>query len=103
MTRLPQCCAGVCVRSTAYQQPTIGGNTRWRKSLKQMMVRFYGTSSGRQTNTLLTINQISPQLKRNTSGLVDVVIPGDSHITQKETEKLTIYQDLKIEVQKLWE
>src|SRR6185436_85627 len=35
--------------------------------------------------------------------LVDVATLGDSHITQKETEKPTKYQDLKIEVQRLWE
>lgn len=35
--------------------------------------------------------------------LVDVAIPGDSRIQQKEIEKITKYQDLKIEVERLWE
>lgn len=35
--------------------------------------------------------------------LVDVAIPGDSRIEQKEIEKITKYQDLKIEVERLWE
>ena len=35
--------------------------------------------------------------------LVDVAIPGDSRIQQKEVEKITKYQDLKIEVERLWE
>ena len=30
--------------------------------------------------------------------LIDVAIPGDSRIDQKEAEKITMYQDLKIEV-----
>ena len=35
--------------------------------------------------------------------LVDVVNPGDSRIQQKKVEKVTKYQDLKIEVERLWE
>ena len=35
--------------------------------------------------------------------LIDVAIPGDSRIELKEQEKLTKYQDLKIEVERLWE
>ena len=35
--------------------------------------------------------------------LIDVAISGDSRINQKEVEKITKYQDLKIEVIRLWE
>ena len=35
--------------------------------------------------------------------LIDMAIPGDCRIDQKEVEKITKYQDLKIEVEKLWE
>ena len=35
--------------------------------------------------------------------LIDVAIPGDSRINQKEVEKITKYQDLKVEVERLWE
>jgi len=35
--------------------------------------------------------------------LIDVAIPGDSRTEQKEQEKLSRYQDLKIEVVRLWE
>jgi len=34
--------------------------------------------------------------------LIDVAIPGESHIAQKSGEKLTKYVDLKIEVSRLW-
>ena len=34
--------------------------------------------------------------------LIDVAIPGDSRINQKEVEKITKYQDLKVEVERLW-
>ena len=35
--------------------------------------------------------------------LINVAIPGDSRIQQKEVEKITKYQDLKIEVERLWQ
>ena len=35
--------------------------------------------------------------------LIDVAIPGDSRIQQKELEKITKYQDLRVEVERLWE
>ena len=35
--------------------------------------------------------------------LIDVAIPGDSRIEEKEIEKIEKYQDLRIEVQRLWE
>ena len=34
--------------------------------------------------------------------IVDIAIPGDSRISEKETEKLEKYQDLKIEIGRLW-
>ena len=35
--------------------------------------------------------------------LIDVTIPGDSRIDQKEVEKITKYPDLKVEVERFWE
>ena len=35
--------------------------------------------------------------------LIDVAIPGDNRIDQKEVEKITKYQDMKVEVERLWE
>ena len=34
---------------------------------------------------------------------MDVAIPGNNRIQQKEVKKITKYQDLKIEVERLWE
>ena len=34
--------------------------------------------------------------------IIDVAIPSDNNIKEKEIEKITKYQDLKLEVQKLW-
>ena len=35
--------------------------------------------------------------------MIDTAIPGDSRIDQKEVEKITKYQDLKVEEERLWE
>ena len=35
--------------------------------------------------------------------LIDVAIPGDSRINQKEVEKINKYQGLKVEVERHWE
>jgi hypothetical protein len=38
---------------------------------------------------------------KRTVTIIDVSIPADRHIKEKEVEKVTKYQDLKIELQKL--
>ena len=35
-------------------------------------------------------------------GLLDVVIPGDSRVKEKISEKQQCYMDLKIEIKKMW-
>ena len=42
-------------------------------------------------------------IKKKQVWLIDVAIPGDSRINQKEVEKITKYQDLKVKVERLWE
>ena len=34
--------------------------------------------------------------------IIDVAIPGDGRIEEKELEKISKYQDLKIEIERLW-
>jgi hypothetical protein len=34
--------------------------------------------------------------------LIDVVIPGDRNVTQKEAEKILEYKYLTIEIQRMW-
>ena len=34
--------------------------------------------------------------------LIDMAVPADKHISIKEEEKFTKYQDLRIELEKLW-
>ena len=40
--------------------------------------------------------------KRRTCKIIDFVVPGDSNIEEKEKEKLEKYQDLRRELQKIW-
>ena len=34
--------------------------------------------------------------------MIDIAIPDDSNVSTKETEKLTKYKDLEIEVSRMW-
>jgi hypothetical protein len=34
--------------------------------------------------------------------LIDVAIPGDRNVTQKEAEKIVKYKDLTTEIQRMW-
>ena len=40
--------------------------------------------------------------KRRTCKIIDFVVPGDSRIEEKEKEKKEMYQDLRRELQKIW-
>ena len=35
--------------------------------------------------------------------IIDIVVPGNQNIKVKEPEKITKYQDLRLQVQKLWD
>ena len=35
--------------------------------------------------------------------IIDVAIPGDGRVEEKQLEKISNYQDLKIEIERLWE
>jgi hypothetical protein len=34
--------------------------------------------------------------------LIDVTIPGDGNVIQKETEKILKYKDITVEIQRMW-
>ena len=40
--------------------------------------------------------------ERRTFKIIDFVVPGDSRIEKKEREKIEKYQDLRKELQKIW-
>lgn len=40
--------------------------------------------------------------ERKTATIIDIAVPADRNIADKEEEKITKYQDLRIEVSRLW-
>ena len=46
---------------------------------------------------IVVINKVAGSIS-----LIDVAIPADKHISVKEEEKLTKYQHLQIELERLW-
>ena len=40
--------------------------------------------------------------KQGTCMLIDAAIPGDRNVIKKEAEKILIYQDLIMEIQRMW-
>ena len=41
--------------------------------------------------------------KRRTCKIIDFVVPGDSRIEEKENVKIEKYQDLRRELQRIWD
>jgi hypothetical protein len=58
-----------------------------------------------QTNGAIPNNKPGIVIRDNEKGtcmLIDVAIPGDRNVIQKETEKILKYKDLTIEIQRMW-
>ena len=55
---------------------------------------------------MLAFDRIEPIIikdtKTKTCLIIDVAIPSDYNILQKEAEKLTKYKDLEIEIKRMW-
>jgi glutamyl-tRNA reductase len=57
------------------------------------------------TDGTLVANQpdrVLHDTKENTCLLIDIALPDDTNINTKETEKLSKYKDLEIEVSQIW-
>jgi hypothetical protein len=58
-----------------------------------------------QTDRTIPNNKPGIVIRDNEKGtcmLIDVAIPGDRNVIQKETEKILKYKDLTIEIQRMW-
>jgi hypothetical protein len=58
-----------------------------------------------QTDRTIPNNKPAIVIRDNEKGtymLIDVAIPGDSNVIQKEAEKSLRYEDLTIEIQHMW-
>ena len=57
-----------------------------------------------QTNMYLAHNiRDITMVEKKRVWIIDMAIPGDGRIDEKEMEKINKYQDLKIEIERLWE
>ena len=45
---------------------------------------------------------VIPKMKAKETIVVDIAVPGDSNVLQKETEKYKKYQDLAREIKRIW-
>jgi hypothetical protein len=62
-------------------------------------------SSSTHTDTEVTANRADIIIKnkeQNTSTLIDVAIPADRNIVQKEAERKLKYKSLCIEIRRMW-
>jgi hypothetical protein len=58
-----------------------------------------------QTDRTIPNNQPDIVIRDNEKGtcmLIDVAVPGDRNVIQKEAEKILKYKDLTIEIQRMW-
>jgi enolase len=58
-----------------------------------------------QTDRTIPNNKLDIIIQDNEKGtcmLIDVAIPGDRNVIKKEAEKVLIYNDLVIEIQRMW-
>ena len=93
-TKLHQCCTGTSAGNIIYQQLTNGGSTKSIRFCKKRMLRFY-------KHLAHNIPEFTVVEKKRV-WIIDMAIP-EGGIEEKELEKISKYQDLNIEIERLWE
>ena len=99
MTKLHHCCTGTSAGNIIYQQLTNGGNTKSIRFCKTRTLRFKTQPNKHLAHNIPDITVV----EKKWVWINDVAIPGDGRIEEKELEKISKYQDLKIEIERLWE
>src|SRR5215510_4766640 len=96
---------------TQYAKPwalklqTNGTHTYPSQCMKREMSQFCGIKQYRQTDREVTANRADIIIKNKaekTCTLIDVAIPADRNVVQKEAEKKLKYKSLCIEIQQMW-
>ena len=93
MTRLHQCCTETSAGNIIYQQLTNG-----EEDVK-ILWDFKIQTDKHLTHNIPDITVV----EKKRVWIIDVAIPGDGRIEEKELAKISKYQDLKIEIERLWE
>jgi hypothetical protein len=61
-----------------------------------------GLQSQREKKIIIKVGILIRDNEKGTCMLIDVAIPGDRNVIQKEAEKILKYKDLTIEIQRMW-
>jgi hypothetical protein len=86
-----------------------GHSPRWATEAEKMMMMIIIIIKNQQIQADRTIPNNKPDIvildhEKGTCMLIDVAIPGDRNVIQKEAEKILkyVYKDLTIEIQLMW-
>ena len=93
MTKLHQCCTGTSAGNIIYQQLTNGGSTVDKVLQKEDVKILWDFKIQSDKHLAHNIPDIIVVEKKRV-WIIDVAIPGDSRIEEKELEKISKYQDL---------
>ena len=99
---------GVSVKKINSTEPTNGTITSQKESLRMLITRSYGMPWFSVTNTkkiearkpdivLLLVDKKKKEVK-----IIDVAIPGDVRVCEKELEKIDKYKHLKDEIARFY-
>ena len=103
MTRLGPMSTGCCVRSIAHNAVTCGPHTNHNQTRKMTNIKPFGISIFKQVKSQRTGDQTYfVSTSKRECQIIDFGIPGDQNIAIKEQEKIDQYQELRIELQKVW-
>ena len=102
-TKLHQCCTGISAGNIIYQQLTNGGSKKVDRVLQKEDVKILWDFKIQTDKHLAHNIPDITVVEKKQVWIIDVAIPGDGRIEEKELEKISKYQDLKIEIERLWE
>ena len=104
----------MCTTTLQHMQGNSGtiGQKHWYEHVAESVERSQGSKVtilwNQQVQTDRTIPNNKPVIiirdnEKRTCMLIDVAISGDRNVIKKEVEKILIYKDLTIEIQRMWE
>ena len=90
-------CTGHFVESLDITLPT-SGTIMYQRKFRMRLVnrRFYGIIEHRRPDIILH------DAEKGECLIIDVAIPADKNIADKEVEKITKYAELKVEISRMW-
>ena len=93
------CCTGTSAENIIYQQLTNGVDKVLQKEDVKILWDFKTQTDKHLAHNIPYITVV----EKKRLWIIEVAIPEDGRIEEKELEKIRKYQDLKIEIERLWE